>query len=110
MSDHKITGIGNMIGHSLESSCYFIQKHIDNYESGNDKFHTVPFLKYKMYETVEPRIKSYGWETCPNELLNLKQYRIMLLSKIGLVKNKIKWGSKINDILQSSVRENSSFV
>jgi hypothetical protein len=110
MSDNNITGIGNMIGHSLESCCYFIQKHIDNYELGNDKFHTVPFLKYKMYETVEPRIKSYGWETCPNELLNLKQYRIMLLSKIGLVKNKIKWGNKVNSILHSTVNENSSFV
>ena len=110
MNDNGINGIGNMISHSLESSCYFIQKHIDNYESGNDKFHTVPFLKYKMYQSLEPRIKSYGWETCPRELLNLVKYKAILFSKVGAIKNRIAWGSKINDILQSSVRENSSFV
>jgi len=110
MDDKGITGIGNMIGHSLESCCYFIQKHINSYEIGNDKFHTVPFLKHKMYDTTEPRIKSYGWETCPEQLLNLKNYRIKLLSKIGLIKNKIKWGNKIGDILQTNTNENSSFT
>ena len=110
MHDKQITGIGNMIGHSLESSCYFMQKHIEHYRPGQDGFHTVPFLKYKMYQTSEPRIKSYGWETCPEPLLSLKRYRTILLSKIGYVRNKIKWGSKINDILQSSVSENTSFV
>lgn len=109
MASNGIPGISNMVGHSLESSCYFIKKHIDNYESGNDKFHTIPFMKYKMYGASEPRIRSYGWETCPRELLDLIKLKAILISKIGVIKSKIKWGSKINDILQSSVCENSSF-
>lgn len=110
MTDKGITGIGNMIGHSLESCCHFIQKHIDNYETGYDQFHTVPFLKYKMYQTNEPRIKSYGWETCPEQLLNLKRYKINLLKEIGAVNNSIKWYDKISDILQTNTNINSSFT
>ena len=110
MIDKGVPGIGNMISHSLESSCYFIQKHIDNYEPGTDHFFTVPFLKYKMYQYNEPRIKSYGWETCPAQLLDLKNYKSILLEKVGTIKNKIKWGNKIGDILQSNTNENSSFT
>lgn len=110
MNDKGITGISNMVGHSLESCCHFIQQHIDNYQTGHDQFHTVPFLKYKMYQASEPRIKSYGWETCPEQLLNLKKYRLTLLSKIGIIKNKIKWGDKIGSILQTNTNENSSFT
>ena len=110
MADKNIPGISNMIGHSLESSCYFIKKHIDNYETGSDHYHTVPFLKYKMYQYDEPRIRSYGWETCPAQLLDLKNYKSILLEKVGTIKNKIKWGNKIGDILQSNTNENSSFT
>lgn len=110
MQDKGIAGIGNMIGHSLESCCHFIKKHIEYYEPGNDTFSAVPFLKYRMYNTNEPRIKSYGWETCPEELLSMKKYKTTLASKIGLIKNKIVWGSSISNVLQSTAYENSSFT
>lgn len=110
MLDKKIPGISNMVGHSLESSCHFIKKHIEYHEPKTDTFNTVPFLKYKMYGVSEPRIRSYGWETCPEQLLNLKKYKITLLSKIGIVRNKIKWGNKIGSILQTNTNENSSFT
>ena len=110
MNDTGITGIGNMIGHSLESCCYFINKHIEYYEHGNDKFDTVPFLKFKMYGVKEPRIKSYGWEQCPPELFNKIRYKAELLSKLGRVEHSIVWGEKIANIIKSEVRQNSRFV
>lgn len=108
---HKgITGIGNMISHSLESCCYFIKKHIDYHTPGQDTFNTVPFLKHKMYGTNEPRIKSYGWEDCPEQLLNIRRYRKVLLANIGNIQHTIKWGDKINIILKSNTNENSAFT
>lgn len=105
-----ITGIGNMISHSLESCCHFIQQHINYYMPGQDTFNTVPFLKYKMYGINEPRIKSYGWEQCPIQLLNLRRYKTILLYKTGIINHTIKWGDKINNIIKSTVRENSTFT
>lgn len=110
MSSKGITGIGNMIGHSLESCCYFIKKHIEHHEIGNDSFHTLPFMKFKMYDVKEPRIKSYGWEQCPKSLFDQAKYKLTLISKIGQIKQTIKWGSKISSILQTPLNESSKFL
>jgi hypothetical protein len=109
MSTKNISGIGNMISHSFESSCYFIEKHLEMHQKGNDSFHTVPFLKQLMYGTKEPRIKSYGWEQCPKELFNSNYYKIELLKAVGIVKSKIIWGDKVSNLLNTSIRENSLF-
>lgn len=114
MSDKGISGIGNMIGHSLESCCHFIKNHIDSYESGNDTNETAAFLKFKMYNSKlytlkEPRLRSYGWEQCPKKLFNLINYKAILLSKIGKISHKIKWGNTIKNILQTSLEESSEF-
>lgn len=99
-----------MISHSFESSCHFINQHLNAHEQGNDSFHTVPFLKYKMYDTQEPRIKSYGWEDCPTELFNISKYKVELLKKIGIPKSTIVWGDTISSLINSTEKSNSFFV
>jgi hypothetical protein len=110
MGSKNIPGIGNMISHSFESSYHFIEQHLKEHEKGNDKFHTVPFLKYKMYGTKEPRIKSYGWEHCPKELFNIAKYQYELLKQTGASKSNIIWGEKISKLIDSTVTTNSLFI
>jgi len=109
MASKNITGIGNMISHSFESCMYFMKKHIEEYENGTDTFHTVPFMKHKMYGLDEPRIKSYGWEQTPAELFNINKYRIDLLRLLGTPESHITWGDKVSNLIGSSVQTNSSF-
>jgi len=105
-----ISGIGNMISHSFESSYYFIEQHLKEHETDNDKFHTVPFLKHKMYGIKEPRIKSYGWEDCPVQLFNINQYKFELLKQLGIIKSTIEWGDKIKLLIDSTEKSNSLFT
>jgi len=110
MESRGISGIGNMISHSFESSYYFIEQHLKEHKTDNDKFHTVPFLKYKMYDMKEPRIKSYGWEDCPVQLFNINQYKFELLKQLGIIKSTIKWGDKIKLLIDSLEKSNSFFT
>ena len=110
MSSKGITGIGNMLSHSFESSYYFIDRHLKAHEKDIDSFHTVPFLKYKMYETNEPRIKSYGWESCPTQLFNITKYKVELLKRAHAQKSSIIWGEQISQLIESTTNTNSRFI
>lgn len=109
MRDKGISGIGNMISNSLESSCKFIQIHLDNYQGNED----ISSFKARMYKTIEPniepRVRSYGWENTTLVKFNLFKYRINLL-KLGSTTNNIKWGSVISRLLNTTLNENSSFT
>lgn len=109
MESKGIPGIGNMVSHSFESSYHFIDQHLKEHKKGNDTFHTVPFLKHKMYGLSEPRIKSYGWEQCPVDLFNIVKYRVELLKKIGSSKSNIIWGEQISTLIGSTTNSNNLF-
>ena len=104
MHNKSITGIGNMISHSFESSYKFIelQKQYDD--------EIVPLLKQKMYGLTSPRIRSYGWENCPISLFNINKYKFELLKQIGSIKSTIKWGDKIKSLIDSTEKSNSGFA
>jgi len=110
MTAKGINGIGNMISHSYESCYYFMKKHIEEYENGNDTFHTVPFMKYRMYGLTEPRLKSYGWEDCPRNVFDITRYKIELLKLLGVPKSKIVWGNKTSKLLNTNATENTLFT
>jgi len=109
MKDKGICGIGNMISNSLESSCKFIQLHLDNYQ-GNEN---ISSFKTRMYKNIEPkieyRLRSYGWEKSDMVNFNFLKYRIQLL-KLGSTTNNIQWGSVISTLLNTPLTENSSFT
>lgn len=110
MKDNGIPGIGNMISHSFESSYYFMEKQIQHCDLTETTFHTIVFLKEKMYTDIKPRIKSYGWENCPNKLFNLFKYQQELNRQIKPVVPFIKWGTKIKNLIQSDLVENNTFI
>jgi len=110
MLSKNIPGIGNMISHSFESSYHFIEKHLHAHAPGTDTFHTVPFMKYKMYDTQEPRIKSYGWEDCPPILFNINDYKIELLKTLGVPTSNIIWGEQVSNLIGSSTNSNNQFT
>lgn len=110
MESKNIPGIGNMISHSFESSYHFVEKHVKEHVKDNDRFHTVPFLKYKMYGVKEPRIKSYGWEQCPIDLFNIRRHTINLIKQIGVPKSTIEWQSQIGSLIKSTENSNSLFT
>ena len=108
MKDKGIYGIGNMISNSLESSCKFIQLHLDNYQGRED----ISDFKARMYQLIEPvierRFHSFGWENTPFVNFDLCKYKIPLL-KLGTINNTIKWGNTISSLLNTTVNDNASF-
>jgi hypothetical protein len=104
MHDKGITGIGNMISHSFESSYKFIELQKQYNED------IVPLLKQKMYSLDSPRIRSYGWEKCPISLFNINKYKFELIRQLGSIKSTIKWGDKIKSLIDSTEKSNSLFV
>lgn len=104
MNDKGITGIGNMISHSFESSYKFIelQKQYDE--------DIISLLKQKMYGLNNPRIRSYGWEQCPTQLFNITKYKVELLKRANAQKSSIIWGDKISQLIESTTNTNSRFI
>lgn len=99
MQDKGITGIGNMIGHSYESSYRFIELHKQH---SDEKI--VPLLKQKMYKMPHPRMRSYGWEH-----FDITKYNVELLNKLGTIKFNIIWGEQISNLINSTTNSNSLF-
>ena len=112
MKDKGISGIGNMISHSLESSYKMIELHIQNYEGFTGKENYAQ-LKQRMYSkiepSIEPRINSYGWENSKQKNFHLLHMRIELLKKLKTTTHSIKWGKTIADLLGTTIRENDKF-
>lgn len=103
MHDKGISGIGNMISHSFESSYKFIelQKQYDD--------DIVPLLKQKMYGLDSPRLRSYGWEQSLSSIFNINKYKIELLKELGPQYENIKWGEQISKLIDSTDNSNSLF-
>jgi hypothetical protein len=109
MVDKGIHGIGNMIGHSLESICKMIQIHVDTDKGGE----SVSKLKSRMYQIIypelAPRLRSYGWENHKTKNFNLLTYKIELLKTLKPSKNYIKWNNTIKNLLNTQATENGKF-
>lgn len=116
MQAKGITGIGNMISHSFESCYYFMDRHLKYHntklynQEGIYNLFMIPFLKELVYDLPEPRLKSHGWEKIPLQLFNISEYRTVLNKSLGLVNNKIIWGEKIKELLQTTISENDNFL
>lgn len=109
MKTRGISGIGNMIGHSFESLCYFIKSQIENDILGEN----VAVLKKKMfsidYNDIETRTRSYGWEKFPNNIFNINQYKLTLIKSVNQMIKKIIWQDHVKQLLNTSLNENYIF-
>lgn len=103
LDSKNMQGVGNMLSHSFEAAYRLIQLHVEH-----DKL-DIHRLKGKMYNIPEIRVRSYGWEGCPKNVFNMPKYRVELLKRVGLVQHKIKWGSKVANLINSTTNENTKF-
>ena len=118
MRDNGITGIGNMLGHSLESNIMLIKEHIKvylqdptNVDGDNLK---IRFLKHRMFKNLgigefELRHKSYGWETevSFNDWFNMTDIVIDSVKRNKITTNTLKWGQKLAEAIEGEASENS---
>ena len=110
MKDKGINGIGDMIGHSLDSTCKFIQLHLDTYVSGKDVSTFKSHMFQTMYPEIIPRLRSYGWELSNlNLFFDKESYKRDLISKVKSTTPHIKWNNTIKALLNTTLNENDKF-
>lgn len=113
MRDKGITGIGNMISHSMDSNLIFINEHLRTHSED-------PFYKHELFHNLglplEQRFRSFGWETIFQETLDTHRMTVDLwtihgdLSKrYGAMNSIIKWNRKFADIIGGEPGENNSY-
>jgi hypothetical protein len=103
MQDRGITGIPNMISHSYESCYKFMQLQIEHAQLNEQSIMSSSFLKHRMYKILEPRIRSYGWESCERAIFNIAMINEQLRSKYKTVTNEIFWGDNTKKLLNTSL-------
>lgn len=118
LQDRNIHGIGNMLNHSLELNLLLIKNHIDLYKKLviqekklkiNPK--ELPIFRQHMAEklgvhNLQPRMRSFGFNTLPVEIFNILDYMPILVTKLGKVWSTIKWNQSVADILETTPGSN----
>lgn len=112
MKDKNITGIGNVLNHSLELNVKMIQQNIRTQQDINPS--NIMLFKHKMYNNFElgafePRMKSYGWENVSPSWFDKPKYKDDLIKMYGDNKSIIKWGKKIADAMGGEPGMNDKF-
>jgi hypothetical protein len=113
MRDKGITGIGNMISHSMDSNIMFINEHLKTYSDD-------PFYKHTLFNNLgiplEKRFRSFGWETVLHELVGNCRMPVDwmgiqqdLTKQHGMMSSVIKWDKKFADVIDSEAGENDSY-
>jgi hypothetical protein len=110
MEDKGIHGIGNMIGHSLDSICKLIQLHLDNFVGRESISNFKSRMFQTMYPEITPRLRSYGWELSNlNLLFDKESYKRDMIEKVKYTTPHIKWNNTIKTLLNTSLNENANF-
>jgi hypothetical protein len=120
MRDNGITGIGNMLGHSLESNIMLAKEHVKVYLNDPENVLgdelKIRVLKQRMWENLgignlEFRHRFNGWEMYPrlNDWYNIMDPVEASLKRNNLTISTIKWGQKLADAIGGDSGENSDF-
>lgn len=119
MKDRGITGIGNALSHSLESNSVLIKEHLNVHLADPENTHgdwmTIKILKERMSKNlgykVEPRLRSYGWETVIlyPEWFNVKRFTDELVDKYGETESRITWGNTLAELLDADPGTNNCY-
>jgi len=111
MQENGISGIGNMLSHSLESNIFFIKEHIKVHEEDPDNIDgdnlKIRYLKKRMLENMgfgnlELRHKSFGWETTitgREDWFDFRKVRKELRSRFHDTDSIIKWNQTLGDLI-----------
>lgn len=122
MQNAGITGIGNMISHSMESNIFFIKEHIKVQEENPDlhgdnlKQLKIRHLKMKIlnnlgFNDLELRHRSWGWEMPHHQ----KWFDVIgLYKELGLrwnpTKSIIKWNRALAEVVGGEVGSNDDYA
>lgn len=114
MKERNITGIGNMLGYSLDSMLVFMKEHMKHVTPNCGKLSLIPMFKEKMYNSLglgdfELRQKSYGWDYLPEYIFNHKLHQSLLEKIYPEPHYSITWESKIAEIIASTDNYNDMF-
>lgn len=110
MQDKSIPGISNFIGHSIESNNMFLREHVNVYATSQTTNHLkISILKNLGFGSLEPRIKSHGWELLygQRQYLNIQKTKVDFNRVCKSTKSTITWGKQLADIIGGSPGENS---
>lgn len=116
LHDRGIFGIGNMLGHSLDSNVAFVKTHLEVYDPAkhNGDNLRIPHLKVDLFRKMglgdfELRLKSYGWEGIPKDVFDDDIYRQDLFKRFGEKTSSIAWNKVLGDAIGASPGSNSLF-
>jgi len=112
MRDKGITGIGNMISHSIDSNLMFINEHLKTHSDD-------PFYKHNLFNNLglplEKRFRSFGWETIFQETADTHRMTVdlwathqNLIDRNKVTRNVIKWNKKFAESIGGVPGENDS--
>jgi hypothetical protein len=104
MQDRSITGIGNMQSHSLTSVLLFVQAHlkcIQKYSNlkGVDMTHFRSDINKTLGLDLEPRLRTYGWDSVDKDVFDKDSINRELISRFGPWKNSITWNKTLADAI-----------
>lgn len=120
MQDNGITGVGNMMNHSLESNMFFIKNHVELHSEdpenvGGDLLR-IKTLKNRLmsrlgFGELENRHKSYGWEMLEHykKWFDVVPYNKQLLAKYNYTENTIVWGDSLGGLLGIEAGKNYNY-
>jgi len=103
MRDNAIWGIGNMQNHSLESVILFLQAHVNLTniltfdDTGLARFRQQ--MSHNLGFDLEPRIRSYGWNTISKDVFDKDSINRTLIEKFGSWTQTVTWGKQIAHVL-----------
>jgi hypothetical protein len=110
MRDKGITGIGNMLSHSIDSNLIFINEHLRTYS--NDIFYKHD-LFHNLGLPLEKRFRSFGWENILQEkstiAVDWMTIHQDLLKRHNAMNSVIKWNKKFADLIGGDPGENDSY-
>ena len=118
LSDNSITGIGNMLSHSLEANLLFIKNNL-LVLSENPTFDTdatnIPSFKQALtvklgFPKPECRMKNYGWEMVDPEIVNIRAYKNKLTDAFGVTTSTITWNNKVAHVLGGQPSTNGRYL
>jgi len=118
MKDRGISGIGNMLSHSLEMAVMCLDQHVKLAEYNNELYNgdlkRITRLKVDLYsglvgQPFEQRLRSYGWDRVPVDVFNIMLYSGQLYSKFGTTTSGIAWGQKLAAAIKSVPGSNNKF-
>lgn len=117
LKDRNIHGIGNMLGHSLESNSMFITNHLEMMRQQPEGYYNGEFADITKFKRVlfnhmgfgdlEPRMKYYGWDNVATEVINIHKYTDELVNEYGWAESTITWHDTIAKAIDGQLGSNS---